>query len=57
MMINECRNWGIPEPEFEDIIEIAIRGIEIDSKEYFIKCFLKKELIKQLKHKFVLINI
>ncbi len=39
------------------IVEIAIRGIEINSKEYFIQCFLKKELIKPFKRKFALIAI
>ncbi len=32
-------------------------GIEIDSKEYFIQCFFKKELIKQFKCKFAMIEI
>lgn len=49
-------NWFLfltDKKHIEDLIEIAIRGIEIDCKEYFIQCFLKKELVEQLKRKFV----
>lgn len=57
IIIRRDFNWFLlltDKKHIEDLIEIAIRGIEIDSKEYFIQCFLKKELIKQLKHKFEL---
>lgn len=57
IIIRRNFNWFLlltDKKHIEDLIEIAIRGIEIDSKEYFIQCFLKKELIKQLKYKFAL---
>ena len=41
----------------EDIIEVAMWGIEIDSKEYFIQCFLKKEYMPELKEKFDLVEL
>lgn len=53
-------NWFLlltDKKHIEDLIEIGIRGIEIDSGEYFIQCFLKKELLKQLKRKFALVEI
>lgn len=60
IIIRRNFNWFLlltDKKHIEDLIEIAIRGIEIDSKEYFIQCFLRKELIKQLKRKFALVKI
>lgn len=49
--------WFSDDTHIEDIIEVAMWGIEIDSKEYFIQCFLKKEYMPKLKKKFDLIEI
>jgi len=60
IIIRRDFNWFLlltDKKHTEDLIEIAIRGIEIDSKEYFIQCFLKKELLKKLKRKFMLFEI
>ena len=35
-----------------DVLEIAIRGIDVDSKEYFIMIYLKKEFLKNLSRKY-----
>ena len=40
----------------EDIVEVAMWGIEIGSKEHFIHCFLKKEYMPELS-KFGLIEL
>lgn len=53
-------NWYLflsDKKHFEDFIEICIRGIDVDSKEYFVRCFLKKEWIPRLKKKFSLEQI
>lgn len=53
-------NWFLllsNKKHFEDFIEIFIRGIDIGSKEYFVRCFLKKELMPVLKKKFSLEQI
>jgi len=49
--------WFSDDTHIEDIIEVAMWGIEIDSKEYFIQCFLKKEYMPELKKKFDLVEI
>jgi len=49
--------WFSDDTHIEDIIEVAMWGIEIDSKEYFIQCFLKKEYMPQLNKKFDLVEI
>ena len=49
--------WFSDDVHIEDIVEVAMRGIEIDSKEYFIQCFLKKEHMPGLKEKFDLVEI
>lgn len=48
-------NWFLildNERHIEDLIEIGMRGIEIDSVEYFVHCYLKKELLNKLLKKF-----
>ncbi|GEM_PF-2313183 len=57
VILRKNQNWFLllsNKKHIEDLIEIGIRGIEIDSNEYFIHCFLKKELMNQLKRKFQL---
>jgi hypothetical protein len=49
--------WFSDDAHIEDIIEVAMWGIEIDSKEYFIQCFLKKEYMHELKKQFDLIEL
>ena len=53
-------NWYLllsDKKRFDDFIEICIRGIDVGSKEYFVRCFLKKELMSTLKKKFPLEQI
>lgn len=53
-------NWFLllsNKKHFEDFIEICIRGIDVGSKEYFVRCFLKKELMPNLKKRFPLEQI
>lgn len=38
----------------EDMLEIGIRGVEIDGEEYFIHSYLKKEMLSKLRRKFLL---
>jgi len=40
----------------EDLIEIKIRGINADRKEYFIIIYLKPGLLEELKNKHELIE-
>lgn len=59
IILRTNQNWYLlltDEKHIEDLIEIAIGGIEIDFKEYFIRCFLKKELLERLKGKFQLVE-
>ena len=35
-----------------DVLEIGIRGIDVESKEYFIMIYLKKEFLKNLSRKY-----
>ena len=59
VILRKNQNWHLlltDEKHIEDLIEIAIRGIEIDSKEYFIQCLLRKELLGRLKTKFHLME-
>lgn len=60
IVLRKNMNWFAvlaEERHIEDVIEIAIRGIEIDEKEYFIQCYLKKELLGRLKSKFAVTEI
>ena len=44
-------NWYLllsNKKRFDDFIEICIRGIDVGSKEYFVRCFLRKEWIPRL---------
>ncbi len=53
-------NWYLllsNKKHFEDFIEIGIRGIDVGPKEYFVRCFLKKELMPGLRKKFSLEQI
>lgn len=36
----------------EDFLEIGIRGVDIDNEEYFIHCYLRKEMLSKLKRTF-----
>lgn len=59
VILRKNQNWYLlltDEKHIEDLIEISVRGIEIRSKEYFIQCFLRKELMGRLKTKFHLIE-
>ena len=50
-------NWFLllsNKKHFDDFIEICIRGINVGSKEYFVRCFLKKELMSNLEKRFPL---
>ena len=49
--------WFSEDTHIENIIEVAMWRIEIDSKEYFIQCFLKKEYMAELRKKFDLVEI
>ncbi|MFH1328625.1 MAG: hypothetical protein ABIH76_07295 [Candidatus Bathyarchaeota archaeon] len=53
-------NWYLllsNKKRFDDFIEIGIRGIDVGSKEYFIRCFLRKKLLSSIKKKFSLEEI
>jgi len=53
-------NWYLlfsNKKHFDDFIEIGIRGINRGSKEYFVRCFLRKEWMPRLKKKFSLEQI
>ena len=53
-------NWYLllsDKKHFEDFIEICVRGIDVGSKEFFVRCFLKKEWMPTLKKKFLLEQI
>ncbi len=53
-------NWFLTlsgKRHIEDVIEVGLRGVDIGHKEYFIQCFLKKELLVDLRKKFRLIKI
>lgn len=41
----------------KDIIEIGVRNIDIDSREYFIMIYLEQEHLKELKKKYKLVKI
>jgi len=50
-------NWFLllsNKKHFEDFIEIGIRGIDVGPKEYFVRCFLKKEWMSRLEKRFSL---
>ena len=36
----------------KDVLEIGIRGIEVDSKEYFIMIHMKKGFLRELSKKY-----
>ena len=43
VILRKNRNWFLllsDKKHFEDFIEICIRGIDVGSKEYFVRCFL-----------------
>jgi hypothetical protein len=53
-------NWYLllsNKKRFDDFIEICIRGIDMGSKEYFVRCFLRKEWMPRLKKEFSLKQI
>ena len=53
-------NWFLlfsDKKHFEDFIEICIRGIDVGPKEYFVRCFLKKEWMPRLEKRFSLEQI
>ncbi len=39
----------------DDILEIGIRNLNLNGKEYFIRLYLKKEMLEELKKKYQLI--
>jgi hypothetical protein len=55
VILRKNRNWFLlltDDLHIEDMLEIGIRGIEIDGEEYFTFSYLKKEMLSKLKKKF-----
>ena len=55
VILRKDRNWYLlltDNLHIEDMIEIGIRGVDIDDEEYFIHSYLKKEMLGKLKRKF-----
>ncbi|MBI4980565.1 hypothetical protein HZC30_03355 [Candidatus Woesearchaeota archaeon] len=50
----EMNLFGIltEEKVIKDMLEIGIRGIDVDSKEYFIFIWMEKEYLEELKRKY-----
>ena len=60
VILRKNQNWFLllsDKKHLEDLIEICIRGIDIGPKEYFVRCFMKKELLPELKKKYSLKQI
>ena len=60
VILRKDMNWFLlltRKKHSEDLIEICIRGIDVGPKEYFVRCFLKKEWMPALKKKFPLEQI
>lgn len=56
VILRKNRNWYLLLTEklhIEDMLEIGIRGVEIDGEEYFIHSYLKKEMLNQLRKNFL----
>jgi len=57
VILRKDRNWYLlltDKLHIEDMLEIGIRGVEIDGEEYFIHSYLKKEMLSKLRRKFSL---
>ena len=57
IILRKNRNWFLlltDKLHIEDMLEIGIRGVEIDGEEYFIHSYLKKEILSKLRRKFLL---
>jgi len=57
IILRKNRNWFLlltDKLHIEDMLEIGIRGVEIDGEEYFIHSYLKKEMLSKLRRKFLL---
>ncbi len=60
VILRKNMNWFLllsNKRRLEDLVEIGIRGIDVGAKEYFVRCFLKKEWMPALKKKFSLEQI
>lgn len=57
VILRKDRNWFLlltDDLHIEDMLEIGIRGVEIDGEEYFTFSYLKKEMLSKLRRKFLL---
>jgi hypothetical protein len=60
VILRRDRNWFMiltNDLHIEDMVEVGIRGVEIDGEEYFTFSYLKKEMLDRLKKKFPLKEI
>lgn len=56
VILRKNRNWFLlltDKLHIEDMLEIGIRGVEIDGEEYFTFSYLKKEMLSKLRKNFL----
>jgi hypothetical protein len=57
IILRKDRNWFLlltDKLHIEDMLEIGICGVEVDGEEYFTFSYLKKEMLRKLRRKFLL---